>query len=114
MIRGPQIKTQTDRALWRWVKFAMTLLVLCILLIGTTVGAIGFAVAMRAHNDLRSQCAVWHDVGSSPVATTTSPLGLHLVADGRAQFQRLDCASQYGPLPPPDPRVAAIMLTLGG
>jgi len=102
--------TRATKAVRRWFRICSVLFVTCVVL---GVALFGVVRADRANRNIEGTCAVWHDVAELPLSANSTQFALQLLADSRIQYHNLDCASKYGDLPAPDPRVQQILDLLG-
>lgn len=87
----------------------------CLVIFCIVGGIILFTVretANGAQADLQRWCPIWRDVATLPVASTTGPIGLGLIADARNGYYGAHCdQTATGPLPPPQSKLLLPKLT---
>lgn len=86
--------------------------VCCVLVIAvgglTTALLAGQRVDHTAHA-VQGSCQFYRDLSAVPLTPTSSRALLTIIADARVAYDTADCPLVKGKLPPPDPRVAALL-----
>lgn len=65
------------------------------------------AAAQTAQDFAQADCSTWHDLAVAPPSPQTT--NFTLFVDFRIGYERKGCVALTGKLPPPDPRVKALL-----